>query len=133
MENMSREEKFKAMKLPELKAYLQNRGITVNSYLKPGLVAIACAVEKMSLPLLFQVSEAQDQLNLSRRLRVHDIQLPDPFKMNVLNDFKHSRPFGLFDIFNHLIYHSSEYDKQSLAAYKYLLHIVRILMLRFIC
>jgi hypothetical protein len=48
--------------------------------------------------------------------------------MNVLNDFKHSRPFGLFDIFNHLIYHSLEYDKQSLAAYKYLLHIVRILM-----
>jgi hypothetical protein len=64
---MSREEKFKAMNLPELKAYLQNRGITVNSYLKPGLVAIACAVEEMSLPLLFQVSEAQDQLNLSRR------------------------------------------------------------------
>jgi hypothetical protein len=48
----------------------------------------------MSFSLLFQVSEAQDQLNLSRRLRVHDIQLPDPFKMNVLNDFTHSRPFG---------------------------------------
>ena len=118
MENMSREEKFKAMKLPELKAYLQNRGITVNSYLKPGLVAIACAVEEMSLPLVFQVSEAQEQLNINRRLRVHDVQLPDPFKMNVLNDFKHSPPFGLFDIFNHLIYHSSEYDKQGLAAYK---------------
>ncbi|CAB3988258.1 Hypothetical predicted protein, partial [Paramuricea clavata] len=70
------------MKLPELKAYLQNRGITVNSYLKPGLVAIACAVEAMSLPLLYQVSEAQDQLNLSRRLRVHGIKLPVPFKMN---------------------------------------------------
>ena len=37
MENMSREEKFKAMKLPELKAYLQNRGITVNIYLKSGV------------------------------------------------------------------------------------------------
>ena len=95
MENMSREEKFKAMKLPELKAYLQNRGITVNSYLKAGLIAIACAVEEMSLLLLFQVSEAQDQLNLSLRLRVHNIQLPDPFN---LNDYKHSRPFGLFDI-----------------------------------
>ena len=67
MENMSREEKFKTMKLPELKAYLQNQGITVNSYLKPELVAIACAVEKISLPLLFQVSEAQDQLNISRQ------------------------------------------------------------------
>ena len=38
--------------------------------------------------------------------------------MDVLNDFKHSPPFGLFDIFNHLIYHSSEYDKQGLGAYK---------------
>ena len=57
MENMSREEKFKAMKLSELKAYLQNREITANSFFIPGLVAIACAVEEMSLPLLFQVSE----------------------------------------------------------------------------
>ena len=38
--------------------------------------------------------------------------------MDVLNDFKHSPPFGLFDIFNYLIYHSSECDKQGLAAYK---------------
>ena len=36
MDKRSQEEKFKAMKLPELKFYLQNRGITVNSYLKPG-------------------------------------------------------------------------------------------------
>ena len=44
------ENKFKAMKTPELKKFLQDRGITVNSYLKPGLVAIACAVEEMNLP-----------------------------------------------------------------------------------
>ena len=29
------------MKMPELKKFLQDRGITVNNYLKPGLVAIA--------------------------------------------------------------------------------------------
>jgi hypothetical protein len=34
------------------------------------------------------------------------------------NDFIESSPFGLFDIFNHLIYNSTEYDKQVLAAYK---------------
>jgi hypothetical protein len=56
-----------------------------------GFSTESCAVEEMSFSLLFQVSEAQDQLNLSRRLKVHDIQLPDTFKMNVLNDFKHSR------------------------------------------
>ena len=43
------------MKPPELKAYLQNQVIAVNSYLKPGLVAIACAVEEMSLPVLCKV------------------------------------------------------------------------------
>ena len=106
------------MKLPDLKIYLKNRGISVNSYLKPGLVAIACAVEEMRLPCLSPVSEAEEQLNLSRRLKIDDVQLPDPFKMNVLNNFKHSPPFGLFDIFNHLIYHSSDYDKQALGAYK---------------
>ena len=41
---------FKTMKMPELKKFLQDRGITVNSSLKPGLVAIACAVEEMNLP-----------------------------------------------------------------------------------
>jgi hypothetical protein len=97
---------------------LQGRGITVNSYLKPGLVAIACAVEKMNLPIQYQTTEAQENLNVSHRLLIHDIQLPDPFGMNMVNDFKHCPPFGLFDIFNHLIYHSTDYDKQGLAAYK---------------
>jgi hypothetical protein len=63
MENVSREEKFKAMTLPELKAYLYKiEELPLTVYLKPGLVAIACAVEEMSFSLLFQVSEAQDQI-----------------------------------------------------------------------
>ena len=89
------------MKLPELKFYLQNRGITVNSYLKTGLyylVAIACAVEEMNLPGLCQTSEADEKLGISRRLNLLDVQLPDPFKMDVLNDFKNSPPFGLFQL-----------------------------------
>ena len=118
MDKKSQEDKFKAVKLPELKFYLQNRGITANSYLKLGHVAIACAVEEMNLPVLCETSEAGEKLGVSRRLNLHDVQLPDPLKMDVLNDFKHSPPFGLFDIFNHLIYHSSEYDKQGLGAYK---------------
>ena len=30
----------------------------------------------------------------------------------------HRPPFGLFDIFNHLIYSSTEHDKQGLVAHK---------------
>ena len=39
--------------------------------------------------------------------------------MKVVNNFIDSPPFGLYDIFNHLICHSTNcYDKQGLAAYK---------------
>ena len=72
----------------------------------------------MNLPVPCQTSEADEKLGISRRLNLHDVQLPDSLKMDVLNDFKHSPPFGLFDIFNYLIYPSSECDKQGLAAYK---------------
>ena len=38
--------------------------------------------------------------------------------MTMTNNFTDSPPFGLYDIFNHLIYHATEYDEQSLASYK---------------
>ena len=42
---------FKSMNVGAIKKYLQERGVTVNLYLKPALVEIASAVEKMMLPL----------------------------------------------------------------------------------
>ena len=48
---ISLEKKFTSMKMPELKRFRQDRGVNVNSQLKPGLIAIACAVESMKLPL----------------------------------------------------------------------------------
>jgi hypothetical protein len=39
------------MTVTELKQYLQMRGVTVNGYLKPNLIEIAQAVEKMILPI----------------------------------------------------------------------------------
>lgn len=40
---------FKAMTVAAIKKYLQERGVSVNGYLKSGLVEIAVAVEKMML------------------------------------------------------------------------------------
>ena len=40
---------FKAMSVAAIKKYLQERGASVNGYLKPGLVEITVAVEKMML------------------------------------------------------------------------------------
>ena len=54
-------------------------------------------------------------------LVIHAMVIPDPFSLKTVNNFNSSppfQPFGLFDIFNHLIYHSTDYDKQGLAAYK---------------
>ena len=44
----------------------------------------------------------------------------DPFSgsFHCVNNFIDSPPFRLYDIFNHLLYHLTEYDKQGLAAYK---------------
>ena len=42
---------FKAMNVAELKKYLRDRGVSVSGYLKPSLVEIASAVERMVLPL----------------------------------------------------------------------------------
>ena len=38
--------------------------------------------------------------------------------MHTVNNFIDSPPFGLYDIFNYLICHSTTYDKQGLAANK---------------
>ena len=42
---------FKNMRVSQLKDYLQNRGVSVHGYLKPALIEIAVAVNKMILPL----------------------------------------------------------------------------------
>ena len=109
--------KFKDMTMLELKEYLQARGVTVTGYLKPALVEIANAVEKMMLPLDPNF-ECRD--DLERALIIHEKEMEDPFlnSHDTLDYFNDSPPFGLYDIFNHLIYHTTDYDKQGLAAYK---------------
>ncbi|XP_028394460.1 uncharacterized protein LOC114518654 [Dendronephthya gigantea] len=109
---------FKAMTVAAIKKYLQARGVSVNGYLKSGLVEIAVAVEKMMLPLDPNFETVENGDTLKQRLFIHDVQIDDPFTMTMKNDFIDSPPFGLYDIFNHLIYHATEYDKQGLAAYK---------------
>lgn len=102
--------------MAELKKYLQDRGVSVSGYLKPSLVEIASAVERMGLP--FDPNFEKDKANDAVTLIIHDMVIPDPFSLKTVNNFNSSPPFGLFDIFNHLIYHSTDYDKQGLAAYK---------------
>ena len=52
MSNQKNMADFNAMSVTDLKKYLQERGVSVTGYLKPSLVDIASAVEKMVLPVV---------------------------------------------------------------------------------
>ena len=78
------------------------------------------------LPLHRNFERNNADSNLKGRLIIHDIQVEEPFSMKTKNDFIESPPFGLYDTFNHLIYHASDHDKQGLAAYKFYIHLLFI-------
>ena len=65
---------FKAMTVAAIKKYLQERGVSVNGYLKSGLVEIAVAVEKMMLPLDPNFETASNSDTWKQRLVVIDRQ-----------------------------------------------------------
>ena len=107
------------MNVASLKKYLQEPRITVHGYLKPALVTIACAVEKINmLPVDPNFERDDPEKNLKKRSIIHDVAVQDPFTLPLQSNFIDSPPFGLYDIFNYLIYHSADYDKQRLASYK---------------
>ncbi len=107
------------MSVSDLKTYLRERGVSVNGYLKPALIEIANAVEKMMLPIVTEFEKGNDNKDIHNFI-IHDMEISDPFSAshNLVNNFVDSPPFGLYDIFNYLIFHSSDYDKQGLASYK---------------
>ena len=67
-------ERFSSMNVAGLKKYLQKRGVTVHGYLKPALIAIDTAVNKMMLSIdpNFECHDAgkklRKQINYSRKI-----------------------------------------------------------------
>ena len=96
------------MNVAELKKYLQERGVSVSGYLKTLLVEIASAVEKMVVPV--DPNFEKDQTTDAEKLIIYEMLIPNPFSLKTLNNFNSSLPFGLYDIFNDLIYHSTDYE-----------------------
>ena len=90
---------FKAMNVAELKKYLQDCGISESGYLKPSLVEIASAGERMVLPI--DPNFEKDQTNDGDTLIIHDMVIPDPISLKTMNNFNSLPPFRLFNIFNH--------------------------------
>ena len=67
-------ERFSSMNVAGLKnSYLQKCGVTVHGYLKPALIAIATAVNKMMLPIdpNFECHDA------GKNLVIHDVVIRD--------------------------------------------------------
>ena len=77
---------------------------------------IASAVEQMVL--LVDLDYEKDQTNAAGTLIIHDPLIPDPFSLKTMKNFHSSPPLGIFEIFNHLIYHSTNYNKHGLTTYK---------------
>ena len=110
---------FNQMTVTQIGSFLIQRGVSVNGYNKPALVEIAFAVQKMGLPCIQEMHTSTSGVQNEEQLFINEMQIGDPFKMDkFVNNFIDSPPFGLYDIFNYLIYHSTAYDKQGLAAYK---------------
>ncbi len=108
--NSAESSDFNKMTVTEIKKFLVDRGVSVSGYNKAALVEIASSVRKMKLPCSHNV---HDEACRENELFIDDMQISDPFKMNnLVNNFIDSPPFGLYDIFNFLICHSTSYNKR---------------------
>ena len=86
--------------------------VLVSGYLKTSLVEISSVVERMVLPV--DPNFEKDQVN--------DRLIPHPFSPKTVNNFNSSQPFGLYDIFNYLIYQSTASLRPQCAYIPYLDH-----------
>ena len=118
MDNKYESETFRKMNVMQIKNFLIERGVSVNGYDKCSLIKIASAIERMGIPCVPSATAGGFWSKNHDKLIIHEMEIENPLKMDTINNFIDSPPFGLYDIFNYLICHSTTYDKQGLAAYK---------------
>ena len=113
------ESDIEKMSVYDLRHFLISKGITVASSRKADLVMLAKAAVSLGLP--GNVDHHEDKFNLQERLVIKGTRVPDPFSIPVnqfTNRLNRVPPFGIEDIFNFLIFKSSDYDRQKIASYK---------------
>ena len=111
---------FNSMNVKQLKTYLQETGVPASSYNKAQLIILAKAVFEMDLPVDPNFENNDLTPHLERRTTLpNGTKVPDPFQMTELtNDLSSLPPFGLLDIFNHLIMSRADYDKEALSSWR---------------
>ena len=113
------ENDLEKMSVYDLRHFLISKGITVASSRKADLVMLAKAAVSLGLP--GNVDHHEDKFNLQERLVIKGTRVPDPFSIpgnQFTNRLNRVPPFGIEDIFNFLIFKSSDYDRQKIASYK---------------
>ena len=111
---------FDNMNVKQLKMYVQQRGVPASSYNRAQLIILAKAVCEMDLQLDPNFDNDNLTPHLERRTTLpNGTKVPDPFQMTELtNDLSSLPPFGLLDIFNHLIMSRTDYDKEALSSWR---------------
>ena len=96
---------FDAMRVKELKVYIQQRGVSMSKYNKADLTVMAKCLHEMCASVDRDYENDSIEHCLLERLTLPAGKiLPDPFKIsNYSSDFSSLQKFGLMDIFNHLI------------------------------
>ena len=110
---------FDKMDVKEIKGFISARGVQVSTYRKPELIRLAKAVASMNLPTDpdFE-NDCIEECLIRRPTLPAGRKLTDPFQMTSLsNDLSELPPFGLMDIFNHLIMSKADYDKSMLSSW----------------
>ena len=96
------------MTVAELKDYLKMRGVTTSGHLKPALLEIALAVEKMMMPIDPNHEYGNQVGKNNQKYIIHDMVIEQPLSYPVVKDFTDAPAFGLYDTFNYLIYSIAE-------------------------
>ena len=107
---------FTQMKVPDLKKYLQARGISVSNKRKEELLELCCKAHELGIEV--QDDEETSESNIAQKLMTADGQLPQPYslKSDWTTDFSSLPNYTWGDMYAYLIVKEG-YDHESLKAY----------------
>ena len=114
------EPNFVIMKVPELKKYLQVRGISVANKLREELLDLSVKAYELAIET---IDEQGDQMGISAKLVTDYGTVPDPYllKSDWITDFSSFPNYTWGDMYAYLIVKEG-YDHESLKAYKSLVN-----------
>ncbi|XP_063438313.1 uncharacterized protein LOC134719237 [Mytilus trossulus] len=106
-----------SMKVTDLKEYLRLRGIGVTNMKRNELVRLCTAVEGLNLPLDPDMCTDRVTNTVAELLKSNGIDNMSSLQ-GFTKDLSNIPNVSLYDVFNYLLYNTSNYDRRKLKAYK---------------